>query len=71
MARIAEVGPPHAEFEQFRADAYFLAAGGVDSPQMQWTETEREARQVASTFAEMVDAELRLVESNHRRLRRR
>jgi hypothetical protein len=43
---------------------YILAAGGFDGPPMQWTETEREPRQVAPTFAEMVDGKLRLMESN-------
>jgi hypothetical protein len=45
--------------------AYLLAAGGFDGPPMQWTETERKPRQVAATFADMVDAELRLMESNN------
>jgi hypothetical protein len=44
---------------------YLLAAGGFDGPPMQWTETEREPRQVAAGFADMVDAELRLMESNN------
>lgn len=45
---------------------YVLAVGGFDGPPMQWTEGERGPRQVAATFADMVDAELRLMESNHR-----
>jgi hypothetical protein len=45
---------------------YLIALGGFDCPPMQWTETEREPRQVATTFADMVDAELRLMESNNR-----
>lgn len=44
---------------------YLLAAGGFDGPPMQWTETERQPRQVAATLADMVDAELRLMESNN------
>ncbi|MCE9568111.1 MAG: SMI1/KNR4 family protein [Planctomycetes bacterium] len=44
---------------------YLLAVGGFDGPPMQWTETEQEPRQVAETFADMVDAELRLMESNN------
>ncbi|HZF11591.1 MAG TPA: SMI1/KNR4 family protein [Thermoanaerobaculia bacterium] len=50
---------------------YLLAAGGFDGPLMQWTETEREPRQVAAGFADMVDAELRLMESNNAELRNR
>jgi hypothetical protein len=48
---------------------YLLAVGGFDGPPMQWTETEREPRQVAPTFAAMVDAELRLAEGNNRESR--
>jgi hypothetical protein len=48
---------------------YLLAVGGFDGAPMQWSETEREPRQVAATFAEMVDAELRLMEDNNRRSR--
>jgi hypothetical protein len=48
---------------------YLLAVGGFDGPPMQWTETEHEPRQAASTFAEMVDAELLLMESNNRAFR--
>jgi hypothetical protein len=46
-----------------------VAAGGFDGPPMQYTETEREAQQVAPTFAEMVDAELQLMESNSKGFR--
>jgi hypothetical protein len=45
---------------------YLFAVGGFDGPPMQWTETEREPRQVAAGFADMVDAELQLMESNNR-----
>jgi hypothetical protein len=48
---------------------YLLAVGGFDGPPMQWTETERQPRQVAATFADMVDAELQLMESNNRGFR--
>jgi hypothetical protein len=48
---------------------YLLAVGGFDGPPMQWTENEREPRRVAATFADMVDAELRLMESNNRSYR--
>ncbi len=48
---------------------YHLATGAFDSPPMQWTETEREPRQVAETFAEMVNAELRLMETNNQAYR--
>lgn len=44
---------------------YLLAAGGLDRPPMQWTENEREPRQVADSLVEMVDAELQLMESNN------
>ena len=48
---------------------YVLAVGGFDGPPMQWTEGEREPSPVAATFAEMVDAELRLKEENRRKAR--
>ena len=48
---------------------YFPATGGFDGPMMQWTEMEREAREVALTFGEMVDSELRLMQSNDRGFR--
>ncbi len=43
---------------------FLLAVGQFDGPVMQWIEMEREPRQVAPTFAEMVDAELCVMESN-------
>jgi hypothetical protein len=49
---------------------YLRAAGGFDGPAMQWTENRRKPRQVAATFAEMVDAELRLMERNNRSFRK-
>jgi hypothetical protein len=48
---------------------YLQATGGFDGPPFCWTETEREPRQVAPTFAEMIDAELELMESNDRGFR--
>jgi hypothetical protein len=48
---------------------YLLGSGGFDAPTMQWTETERQPRQVAATFAGMVEAELELMESNNRSVR--
>jgi len=45
---------------------YFVAAGGVDGPQMQWTEGERQPNECAPTFAALVDAELRSQETTHR-----
>jgi hypothetical protein len=58
-------------FHQGYIFVYLLAVGGFDAPPMQWRETEREPRQVALTFAEMVDAELQLMESNSRAFRER
>ena len=49
--------------------SYILAVGGFDGPPMQWIETEMKSRQVAATFAEMVEAELQLMESNNRAFR--
>jgi hypothetical protein len=48
---------------------YILATGGFDGPPMQWIEGERDPTQVAPTFAEMVDAELQLMETNARTAR--
>lgn len=45
---------------------YLLAFGEFDSIPLQWTGTHREPRTVADTFAEMIDAELQLMESNNR-----
>ena len=44
---------------------YLLARDSFDSPPMQLTETEREPQQIAAGFADMVDAELRLMERNN------
>lgn len=52
-------------FHQGYSFIYILGSGGFDGPAMQWTESEREPTQAAKTFAEMVDSELRLMESNH------
>ena len=48
---------------------YLLAVGGFDGPLLQWIEREREPRQVAAGFADLVDAELRLMESVNSRFR--
>lgn len=48
---------------------YVLAAGGFDGPPMQWTETEREPKQVAAGFADMVDTELKLMERENANIR--
>jgi hypothetical protein len=45
---------------------WLLAIGGFDGPVLQ---VKREPQQVAATFAEMVDAELQLMQSNNRRFR--
>jgi hypothetical protein len=44
---------------------YLPAAGGFDVPPMVWIESERAPRLAAASFADMVDAELRLMERNH------
>jgi len=46
-----------------------LADGGFDAPPLQWMEDEAEPRQIAPTFAAMVDAELRLMERGRAELR--
>ena len=64
--------PPEAVvflFHQGYAFMYLLGSGGFDNPSMQWMETEREPQQAAATFAEMVDAEFGLMESNNRSFR--
>ena len=58
-------------FHQGYTFLYMVAVGGFDGPPMQWTEGEREPCQVAAGFADMVDAELQLMESNHRASRER
>ncbi len=45
---------------------FLRAVGGYDAPVMQWVEYEREPKQIALSFAELVDAELQLAESNNR-----
>lgn len=45
------------------------ACGGIESPILQWTETEPEPVPVADAFAELIDAELRLKEEHNRRSR--
>src|SRR5262249_44840624 len=56
-------------FHQGYTFLYVLAVGGFDGHVIQWIETEREPRQVAPTFADMVDAELRLMEGNNTKSR--
>jgi hypothetical protein len=66
--------PPDAVvflFHQGCTFVYLLAVAWFDGPPKQWTETERKPRQVAATFADMVDAELKLMESNNRNSRER
>ncbi|MCA9178462.1 MAG: SMI1/KNR4 family protein [Planctomycetales bacterium] len=48
-----------------------LAAGGFDGPVMQWRKLAATPRQVARTFGEMVNAELRLMEKTNRKFRER
>ena len=64
--------PPEAIvflFHQGYTFVYLLAVGAFDGAPMQWTETERQPQQVAAGFAEMVDAELQLMERNNRAFR--
>lgn len=56
-------------FHQGYTFVYVLAVGGFDGPPVQWTETDCEPRQVAPTFAAMVNAELDLMERNNRAFR--
>ena len=60
--------PPEAVVflaHQGSAFVYLPAAGGFDVPPMVWTEAERAPRLAAAGFADMVDAELRLMERHH------
>ena len=41
---------------------YLIASDGFDGPVMQWMELEREPETIAPTFANLVDAELQLME---------
>jgi hypothetical protein len=66
--------PPEAVvflFHQGYTFLYVLACGGFDGPPMQWIEAESEPRPVAPAFADMVDAELQLMERNSRAFRER
>jgi len=58
-------------FHQGYQFMYLNASGGFDVPPMLWMEGKRESQQVAATFADMVDAELRLMERNNRESRER
>lgn len=55
--------------DRVRVFMYLPAAGGFDSPVMQWSARGREPKQVAASFAAMVDAELGLMEDANRRSR--
>lgn len=48
---------------------YVLAAGGFDAPPMQWIEQQQEPSLAATGFAQLVEAELELMESNNREFR--
>lgn len=64
--------PPEAIvflFHQGYTFEYLLADGGFDGPTMQWLEGERDARQTAATFADLVNAHLQLAERNNRAFR--
>jgi hypothetical protein len=66
--------PPDAVvflFHQGYAFLYLRAAGGFDSPVWQYAETESEPEEAAPSFADMVGAELRLMESNQATARER
>ncbi|QSI33880.1 hypothetical protein GNX71_31665 [Variovorax sp. RKNM96] len=59
--------PPSAAvflFHQGCCFTYVLADGSFDSSPMQWIEQDREPTSVAATFADMVSAELQLMEEN-------
>lgn len=48
---------------------FILGVGGFDGPVFQWVEGDVAPRQIASTFAELVDAELQLMEVGAARAR--
>lgn len=52
-------------FHQGYQFSYLSATGGFDSPVMLWTESARQPQQIAANFAELVNAQLRLMESNN------
>ncbi len=56
-------------FHQGYTFVYFHGTGGFDGPHWQWTETKRESRQAATSFADLVEAELQLMENNNRSFR--
>jgi SMI1 / KNR4 family (SUKH-1) len=58
-------------FHQGCTFVYLLGVGGFDGPRMRWTDRDREPRVVPPTFADTVDAELRLMEKNTTRFRER
>jgi hypothetical protein len=66
--------PPDAVvflFHQGYAFLYLRAAGGFDGPVWSYAETESEPEEAAPSFADLVDAELRLMESNQATARER
>lgn len=58
-------------FHQGYAFLYLRAAGGIDGPVLQYTESGSEPREAAPSFADLVDAELRLMERNQATARER
>jgi len=58
-------------FHQGYCFTYVLADGSFDSAPMQWIEQDREPTPVSATFADMVNAELQLMEENHSSLHQR
>jgi len=59
------------QFLQGYTFSFILATGGFDGPVMGWMETEKTPAQLAPTFEKMVEAHLRLMESNDRDTRER
>ena len=55
-------------FHQGYVFLYFLADGGIDAPVFEWLETRLEPKQLAASFADLIDAELRLMERVHREI---
>jgi hypothetical protein len=53
-------------FHQGYIFGYLLGTGGFDGPVMEWIEDKPAPVQVAATFAELIDAQLNLMESNHK-----
>jgi hypothetical protein len=53
-------------FHQGYVFGYLLGTGGFDSPVLEWMEDKTAPVQVAATFGKLIDAQLNLMESNHR-----